>query len=244
MSIGIVMYSKRLIIFCFLLLPSVSFSGDTDEIMLTDVVVKNARAETEKLSNLNYQPINRHSKHIYVSIQNNGEHIIVDAFFTVPVNSQLVWETLTDFDNIPHFVSSVQSSKVINRAGNTLHVTQNSIIRFSVATFNFESVREVNLIPFSKIKERMISGNMEEMEEITQIVPEGNQTRITYHANIIPDFWILKYIGHSFIEDEAREQFQEIRDEIIRRKKIGYRPDIMKNTLRQIKNSESLYNFP
>ena len=244
MSIGIVMHSKQLIIFCILFLPSVSFSNETDVVTLTDVVIRNTPAEETKLSNSNYQFVNKHRKDIYISIQNNGEHIVVDAYFTVPVNSQLVWETLTDFDNIPSFISSVQSSEIINRAGNTLHVTQNSVIKFSVATFNFESVREVNLIPFQKIKERMISGNMRKMEETTQIIPEGNQTRIVYHANIIPDIWILKYIGHVFIEDEAREQFQEIRDEIIRRKKIGYRPGMMKNTLRQINNSESRYNFP
>ncbi len=244
MSTGTVMHSKRLIIFCFLLLPSVSFSDGPDEVTLKDVAIRNPPAGEAKLSDSNYQSVNKHRKDINITIQNDGEQIIVDAYFTVPVHSQLVWETLTDFDNIPSFISSVQSSKIINRTGNTLHVTQNSIIRFSVATFNFESVREVNLVPFKEINERMISGNMRKMKETTQIIPEGDQTRISYHANIIPDMWILKYIGHVFIEDEAREQFQEIRDEIIRRKKIGYRPGMMKNTLRQIQNSESRYNFP
>ena len=232
MSTGIVMHGKRLIIFCFLLLPSVSFSDGPDEATLTDVVIKNTSEEEIKLSNSNYQSVNKTRKDINIIVQNDGKEIIVDAYFTVPVNSQLVWETLTDFDNIPGFISSVQSSQIINKTGNTLHVTQNSIIRFSVATFNFESVREVNLVPFNKINERMISGNMHKMEETTQITPEGNQTRISYHANIIPDMWILKYIGHIFIEEEAREQFQEIRDEIIRRNNIDFLTDGIKNTLR------------
>jgi carbon monoxide dehydrogenase subunit G len=238
------MHGKRLIIFCFLLLPSVSFSDEPDEVTLKDVAIRNTPAGEAKLSNSNYQSVNKHQKDINITIQNDGKKIIVDAYFTVPVNSQLVWETLTDFDNIPSFISSVQSSEIINRTGNTLHVTQNSIIRFSVITFNFESVREVNLVPFKEINERMISGNMRKMEETTQIIPEGDQTHISYHANIIPDMWILKYIGHVFIEDEAREHFQEFRDEVIRRKKIGYRPGMMKNTLRHIQNLESRYNFP
>ena len=244
MITGIVMHSKRLIIFCFLLLPSVSFSNGPDEVMLKDVAIRNTPAEETKLPNSDYQSVNSHRKDVDITIQNDGKKIVVDAYFTVPVNSQLVWETLTDFDNIPSFISSVQSSKIINRTGNTLHVTQNSIIKFSVATFNFESVREVNLVPFKEINERMISGNMRKMEETTQIIPKGNQTRISYHADIIPDMWILKYIGHVFIEDEAREQFQEIRDEIIRRKKIGFRPGEMKSTLRHIQNLENQYNFP
>ena len=243
MSTGIVMHGKRLIIFCFLLLPSTSFSNGPDELTLKDVAIRSTAAET-KLSNSNYQSVNKHQEDINITIQNNGKKIVVDAYFIVPVDSQLVWETLTDFDNIPSFISSVQSSEIINKTGNTLHVTQNSIIRFSIATFNFESVREVNLVPFKEISERMISGNMRKMEERTQIIPKGDQTRISYHANIIPDMWIVKYIGHVFIEDEAREQFQEIRDEIIRRKKIGFRPGKMKSTLHHIQNLESLYNFP
>lgn len=247
MNTGIAMHGKRLIIFCFLLLPSASFSDGPEEFTLTDVVIRNAPAGEDELSNPDYQSVNKHRKDINITIQKNGEQIIVDAYFTVPVSSQWVWETLTDFDNTHSFISSVQSSKVIIRTGNTLHVTQNSIIKISLATFNFESVREVNLIPFKEIKEikeRMISGNMRKMEETTQIIPGGDQTHISYHANIIPDIWILKYIGHVFIEDEAREQFREIRDEIIRRKKTGYRPGMMKNTLRHIQNSESRYNFP
>ena len=246
MSTGIVMHSKRLIIFCFLLLPSVSFGDGPDKVTLKDVAIRNTPSSEEaKLSNSNYQSVNKHRKDINITIQNDGKKIVVDAYFTVPVNSQLVWETLTDFDNIPSFISSVQSSEIINRTGNTLHVTQNSIIRFSVATFNFESVREVNLVPFKEINERMISGNMRKMQETTQIIPEGDQTHISYHANIIPDMWILKYIGHIFIEDEAREQFREIRDEIIRRKEIGFRPGKMRSSaLRHIQNSEGWYNFP
>jgi carbon monoxide dehydrogenase subunit G len=238
------MHGKRLIIFCFLLLPSVSFSDEPDEVMLKDVAIRNAPAGEVKLSNSNYQSVNKREKDINITIQNDGENIIVDAYFTIPVNSQLVWDTLTDFDNISSYISSVQSSKIINRTGNTLHVTQNSKVRFSVITFNFESVSEVNLVPFKEINERMISGNMRKMEETTQIIPEGDQTRISYHANFIPDIWLVKYIGHTYIEDEAREHFQELRDEVIRRKKIGYRPGMMKNTLRQIQNSESRYNFP
>ena len=49
---------------------------------------------------------------------------------------------------------------------------------------------------------------------------------------------------NSFIENEAREQFEEIRNEIIRRKKIGYHPGIMKSTLHHIQNLESRFNYP
>jgi len=175
------------------------------------------------------QAAESHNKDIEIAIQNDGEQIIIDATFTVPVKTQRAWETLTDFDNIPNFMSSVQSSKIINRTGNTLHVSQNSIIKFSFLTFYFESVREINLFPFKKIQERMISGNFREMEETTLLLLEGDQTRIIYHVSIIPDVWGLIFVGQIFIEYMVREQFQELIKEILRREQVGYQQDIVMN---------------
>jgi carbon monoxide dehydrogenase subunit G len=155
---------------------------------------------------------------IDIKIQNDGEKIIVDASFTVPVTPHHAWAVLTDFDNTPSFMSSIQSSKITHKAGNHLQVSQKGATKYGVFTFSFESVREISLSPFKKIRERMISGNMRAMEETTQLLPEGNQTRIIYHANIIPNTWILKFAGQIFIENEARKQFQEIINEVIRRK--------------------------
>ena len=155
---------------------------------------------------------------IDIKIQNDGERIIVNASFTVPVTPHHAWAVLTDFDNTPNFMSSIQSSKITHKAGNHLQVAQKGVTKFGLFTFSFESVREISLSPFKKIRERMISGNMRAMEETTQLLPEGNHTRIIYHANIIPNTWILKFAGQIFIENEARKQFQEIINEVIRRK--------------------------
>jgi hypothetical protein len=105
-----------------------------------------------------------------------------------------------------------------------LYVSQDSIIKIGFFTFSFESIRQINLFPFWKIRERMIKGSMPKMEETTQLLLEGDHTRIAYHANIVPDMWVQKIIGQVFIEDEAREQFQEIIEEILsrERKRVRY----------------------
>ncbi len=215
------MYSKQLILVYFLLAPLVSFGSETEDVALTDAVVKNGPIGVEQAISAD-QATESHNKDIEITIQNDGDQIIVDVTFTVPVKPQRVWETLTDFDNVHNFLSSVQSSQIINRTENILHVSQNSIIKFGFLAFSFESVRQINLFPFWKIRERMISGNMRKMEETTQLLLEGDHTRITYHASIVPDMWVQKFIGQVFIEDEAREQFQEIIKEILRREQISY----------------------
>jgi hypothetical protein len=83
------------------------------------------------------------------------------------------------------------------------------------------------LTPFDKIQSHMISGNMRKMEGRTQLVDEGAQTRIIYHTDSIPGVWIPPIVGKVFIEHEIREQFQQIRDEIIRRKQaLGQDPQV------------------
>ena len=197
------------------------------------------RSKIEKASTVNLaeQTNERHDKEIEVRVQNDGERIIVYATFVVPVVPQQAWVVLTDFDNIPSFISGVQSSKVTNGTGNNLQVSQRGITKFGFFTFSFDSVREVNLSPFNKIQERMISGSMRKMEETTVLLPEGNQTRIAYHADIVPGLWILRFAGQFFIENEAREQFQQIKNEMIRRGKIlaSY-----SGPLRQDNNASSL----
>lgn len=193
-------------------------------LLLSEPISAEGEKQPEKLNTITVnsatQIVQRHNTDVKVKVENDGEQIIVNATFTVPVVPQQAWAVLTDFDNISNFISSVQSSKVIGRSGNDVHVSQHAIEKYAFLTISLESVRKINLAPYKKIHERMISGSMRKMEETTQLLPEGNHTRIVYRAEIIPDIWILRFIGPHFIENEARKQFQEIINEITRRKQL------------------------
>ena len=222
------MHEKWFIVFCFLVLPSISFSDEIDKNSSILTVAKNILAADSS----NYQLVNNHRNDINIKIQNDGQKIVIDAYYYVPTNPKLVWATLTDFNNIANFTEGVASSKITRKKGNTLRVAQTSEIRFSGVSFNFESIIEVHLVPFKGFSTRMISGNMSKMHEVTRIKSDGAQTRIYYHADIVPNMWILKYIGHSFIADEAKVRLQQVRKEIIRRKKAGINSSKMKSSLR------------
>lgn len=194
-------------------------------LLLGEPVLAEGGKQSEKLNtstvNSAAQIVQSYNSDIRVKVENDGEQIIVKATFTVPAAPQQVWAVLTDFDNISNFISSIQSSKVVGRSGDDIHVSQHAIGKYAFLMISLESVRKINLTPFKKIHERMISGSMRKMEETTQLLPEGNHTRIVYHAEIIPDVWILRFIGPHFVENEARKQFQEISNEIIRRKQLA-----------------------
>ncbi len=184
-----------------------------------------ASAEVDKRSRIDRgtnpvptdQANDRQDHEIDIKVQNNGERVLIHVSFLVPVKPQQAWAVLTDFNNLSDFTPGVQSSKVSNKVGNTMHVSQRGATQFGLFTYSIDTVGEVNLTPFSKIHDRMISGNMQKMDETTTLVQEGNSTRINYYADIVPGLWILRFVGQFFIENEARQRFVQTRNEIIRR---------------------------
>lgn len=160
------------------------------------------------------------NKDIAVRVQNDGEQIVVDADFLAPVAPEQAWAVLTDFENISGFNPDILSSKVTDRTGNNLRVLQKSVTKYGFLSFAFESLREINLVPFKKIQERMVSGNMRKMEETTQLTLEGKGTRVTYHGIFIPNVRIPSIGGHVLIKREARAQFEKVLNEMLRRNQV------------------------
>ena len=157
---------------------------------------------------------------IEVKVQVIGENVIVDLSMVVQATRQEVWGVLTDFDHMAGFITNLKESRVLSTSADTMKVFQRGSASYGPIKFPFESTREMRLDPFDKIQSHMISGNMRKMEGTTQLADEGAQTRIIYHTDSIPGVWIPPLIGKSFIEHETREQFREMRNEIIKRKQV------------------------
>ena len=157
---------------------------------------------------------------IEVKVKIDGASVTVDLSLVVPATRQEVWSVLTDFGHMADFVSNLKESRVISTSGNTLKIFQRGVATYGPINFPFESTREIRLTPFDKIKSHMISGNMRRMEGITRLIDEGGQTRIIYHTDTIQEVWVPPLAGNLFIEHEIREQFKEMRNEIMRRKRV------------------------
>ena len=169
-------------------------------------------------------------KDIEVKVNMAGESVIVDVTFSVPAIQREVWDVLVDFDHMADFVSNLKESKVVSVSGNTLTIFQRGAAIYGPVSYPFESMRKIRLMPFHKIRTQLISGNMRKMEGTTHLVDEGGQTRVIHHTDTIPELWIPLELGRVFIEHEMREQFQEMRNEIIRRKRIDFKERNMRNT--------------
>lgn len=155
---------------------------------------------------------------IEVKVQIEGEDVIVDLSLMVPATQQQAWAVLTDYEHMAGFISNLKESKIISASENMQNIFQRGSASYGPLSFPFESTREIRLAPFNEIRSHLLKGNMRKMEGTTRFVSEGAQTRIVYHADTIPGVWIPPIIGKVFIEHEVREQFREMRNEIIKRK--------------------------
>lgn len=155
---------------------------------------------------------------IAVRVEVDGEIVRVDVEATVAATPKEVWEVLTDFEHLPSFVSNITSSKVLSRNGNVVRVAQKGKTHFGPLAFEFQSERELTLVPYEKFDSLMLSGNMKRFRGTTRLESAEGKTRIRYHSEAVPDTALPLGLGRSLIEAETREHYTEIRREVLRRK--------------------------
>lgn len=156
---------------------------------------------------------------ITVQVVYNGDVIHIDVVVPVRATPEEVWAVITDYDNAARFISNLKSSKVLSRNGPTWTVSQEMVARFGPFSTEINTVRELQLTPHELVRSRMLSGNMKRADAITRLVSDGPFTRIIMHSESIPDFWLPAFMSRGFIEDQTREQFVNLRKEVLRRSK-------------------------
>lgn len=158
---------------------------------------------------------------IDVKVEFVGDEVHVDASLLILATLEEVWSVITDYDHATEFISDLQSSYVVSRSGDTLQIMQKGQMRIGPFSLPVETLREVQLTPFTEVRSRLISGNMKRLVTTTRLVAEEGGTRIVNHAESIPDFWIPPLIGKLFIRREARDKFLQLGNEIMRRKQAA-----------------------
>jgi carbon monoxide dehydrogenase subunit G len=160
---------------------------------------------------------------IRVTALKEGEVIAVNSVAYVRASPQEVWAVMTDFEHMARFISNLRSSRVLSRDGRVVTVEQKGRASAGLLSFDFESVREMELAPFSQIRSHQISGSMARFDGTTVLRQEGELTRIESRVRAVPGTWVPPIFGTRFIESETREQFLELLAEISRRQEAAKR---------------------
>lgn len=151
----------------------------------------------------------------------DGDEVHLDISAVIEARPREVWSVFTDFEHMADFVSNLKSSQVIARnSNNSLTVEQHGQAGTGLLSFSLDSIREVQIKPFESIRSRLLSGSMRKFDGITRLTEEGGKTRVSYHSDAISGVWIPPVIGRKLIEDEAREQFTQMLQEVLRRKQM------------------------
>lgn len=158
---------------------------------------------------------------IDIKVEIVGAEVHVDATIFIPATPEDVWAVITDYDHAAEFISDLQSSRIVSRSGDTWQVLQKGTVNIGPFSFLVETLREVQMSRPAEMRSRLISGNMEKLVTTTRLTAEGNGTRIDNRAVSIPEFWVPPLIGKLFIRRETRDKFQQLRDEILRRKQAA-----------------------
>jgi ribosome-associated toxin RatA of RatAB toxin-antitoxin module len=142
-----------------------------------------------------------------INFERDGDIIKIDGHLILPYPPKLIFEVLTDYEHMHDYVPDMTSSRVLNKEENKLRVEQKGKSGIGPFKFRFEIVRDVELAPLMEIKSTLVSGNFKSMHTSTKIIPEGDNTKLDYVANMEPDFWVPPLIGSTIIKRQLRRQF-------------------------------------
>jgi hypothetical protein len=154
---------------------------------------------------------------IAVAVQKDGDEVVVHVDCPVRAPHAVVWAVLTDYDHMARYVTNLKESQLLTRDGNTLQVFQRGSATRGLLSFSFENLREIHLVPQQEIRSRLISGTLKSSEFTTRVVDDGDLVRIFNDGRFVPEVWVPPVIGPAVIAAETRKQFEEIREEILRR---------------------------
>jgi hypothetical protein len=154
---------------------------------------------------------------IVVHVAMQGQIVVMDVDCPVDAPWSVVWEVLTDYDHMARFISNLEYSGVDDRAANVLRVHQKGKASRGILTLRFDTVREIELVPYREIRSRLISGDLQASDFVTRIVEVDARLHIVNSGRYVPNLWVPPFIGPALIEAETQKQFGEFRTEILRR---------------------------
>ena len=154
---------------------------------------------------------------LVVKVRKEGDTIHVAVDCPVKAPPAVAWEVMTDYDNMAKFVSNLTESKVLMHMGNRMQVAQKGKASRGPLSISFENTREIELVPKSEARSKLIAGDILPAQFVTRIEERDGVTHVMHSGSYTPSMWVPPGIGPAMIEAETRKQYGEYRAEILRR---------------------------
>lgn len=144
----------------------------------------------------------------------------VEVDFVVPATVPEVWGVLTDFDHMSTFLPNLEVSRVLERKDNHLKIEQKGNAYYGPFSMSFQSVRDIELLPISRIVAHTRNGSVKFMESVANIEADGERTHVHYHASWEPAGWWAHFLGVQMVNGEVERQFLAMTQEMLKRHEV------------------------
>jgi carbon monoxide dehydrogenase subunit G len=145
----------------------------------------------------------------------------IDGSFRIQTTAPVAWSVLTDYDNIPSFVSSMRSSAAARDESGRLFIAQRATGRAGPFSRTLHVVLEVAERPTSRIEFRDISGtSFGSYVGSWSIDPDGAALRVTYVLEARPHS-VPRVFARSILASNARGLLDQVRQEMLRRSRAA-----------------------
>ncbi|HRY29336.1 MAG TPA: SRPBCC family protein [Elusimicrobiota bacterium] len=151
-------------------------------------------------------------------VQERHGNYRLEGAFQVQSTPQVVWSVLTDYAGIPHFVSGLQSSRIVSRDGGRVRLEQTSSAKFLFLARAFTVHLDVREHPPEKIDFADVSGKDFEVYEGSWFLEEKKgQLVVFYRLWAKPRFSVPAFLKGWFFKRDVTRMLEEVKSEILRR---------------------------
>jgi len=147
----------------------------------------------------------------------------------VAVDAQTAWQVLTDYNRLAEFVPDMRMSRIISAPGEPLLLEQKGGAGFLLFKVSIEVVLQVDEIPPERLKFHAVSGNMKRMRGEWRISRADRAVRLSYEAELEPDFWVPPVIGAALMRRDIGKQIDGVVQEMLKRHGTGRDSDAPRN---------------
>jgi ribosome-associated toxin RatA of RatAB toxin-antitoxin module len=154
---------------------------------------------------------------VEVLAQAQGDGVAVQASATVDCPPELVWATLTDYDNLPKFIPGLRASKVLSREGNKVVVEQHGEAGLFFLSHEIKVVVVATEQPPGHIDLTLRSGNLKQLSGSYRINSVEGGVLLTWSGVIEPELSLPSFFEVRAMRRNIETQFIGMVREIERR---------------------------
>jgi ribosome-associated toxin RatA of RatAB toxin-antitoxin module len=151
------------------------------------------------------------------AVTRDKDGYVCEISLFAPVPPALAFDVFSDVDHMVDWVPNLRQSRTLKREGDTAVIEQVGLAQFGFLSFNFTTVRRLELERPVAIRARQVSGDARSYTSTLLLAPEGAGTRIQYHAEFEPGVLAELVFSTDFYRHEITEQFGAMIREMIRR---------------------------